>query len=156
MSRSKRLAVSAALVAALSQSAGPGAPGLVQTGAQAATPTARHVPVSLVSAHRWLKEYARSLMERRYGWGSYSQFVCLVDLWDRESGWNKYAFNPGSGAYGIPQSLPGTKMASAGANWRTSGMTQISWGLGYVRGRYGWPCAAWRHEESDGWYAYPV
>lgn len=85
------------------------------------------------------------------GWGA-DEFNCLVALWDRESGWNVYAHNPSSGAYGIPQSLPGDKMASAGADWATNPATQITWGLGYIESRYGTPCGAWAHSESVGWY----
>ena len=85
-----------------------------------------------------------------YGWSS-SQFGCLQSLWNAESGWNVYASNP-SGAYGIPQALPGSKMASAGPDWQTNAATQIRWGLGYIKGLYGSPCGAWAHEEADGWY----
>jgi len=85
-----------------------------------------------------------------YGWSS-SQFSCLDELWNRESGWRVTAENP-SGAYGIPQSLPGGKMASAGPDWQTSATTQIRWGLGYIKGTYGSPCGAWSHEEATGWY----
>ncbi|BAW94010.1 hypothetical protein CHIBA101_2182 [Actinomyces sp. Chiba101] len=93
---------------------------------------------------------ARSMMGA-YGWGD-SEFSCLVSLWNRESGWNYQAQNPSSGAYGIPQALPGGKMASAGSDWQTNPATQIKWGLGYIQGRYGSPCAAWSHSESTGWY----
>lgn len=86
-----------------------------------------------------------------YGWGD-GQWGCLDSLWQRESGWNHLAMNPSSGAYGIPQSLPGDKMASAGADWRTNPTTQIRWGLGYIQGRYGSPCSAWAHSEAVGWY----
>jgi hypothetical protein len=79
------------------------------------------------------------------------QVPCLVKLWDRESHWNPSAKNP-SGAYGIPQALPGSKMASAGPNWQTNVDTQIKWGLGYIKGRYGNPCGAWAHSEDTGWY----
>ncbi|MFF1633739.1 lytic transglycosylase domain-containing protein [Leifsonia sp. NPDC058248] len=85
------------------------------------------------------------------GWGD-SEYNCLVSLWNRESGWNVYAYNAGSGAYGIPQALPGSKMASAGPDWQNSASTQIAWGLGYIQGRYGTPCGAWSHSESAGWY----
>ena len=85
------------------------------------------------------------------GWGD-DQFACLVALWNRESGWRVNAYNASSGAYGIPQALPGNKMASAGADWETNPATQISWGLGYIGGRYGTPCGAWAHSESYGWY----
>jgi hypothetical protein len=85
------------------------------------------------------------------GWGD-DQFACLVALWNRESGWRVNAYNSGSGAYGIPQALPGNKMASAGGDWETNPATQIAWGLGYIGGRYGDPCGAWGHSESVGWY----
>ena len=84
------------------------------------------------------------------GWDD-SQFNCLVSLWNRESGWRTNAANP-SGAYGIPQALPGSKMASAGADWQTNPATQITWGLGYISGRYGTPCGAWSAFQSKGWY----
>jgi hypothetical protein len=86
-----------------------------------------------------------------YGWSS-SQFSCLGPLWNQESGWNVYATNPSSHAYGIPQALPGWKMASAGPDWQTDATTQIRWGLGYIKGTYGSPCGAWAHEQADGWY----
>lgn len=85
------------------------------------------------------------------GWGA-DQYSCLVSLWDKESGWNYKAYNASSGAYGIPQALPGSKMASAGADWQTNAATQISWGFGYISGRYGNPCGAWSHSQSVGWY----
>ncbi|MFT8704999.1 G5 domain-containing protein [Bifidobacterium aquikefiricola] len=85
-----------------------------------------------------------------HGW-SESDFTCLVQLWNRESGWSTTAANP-SGAYGIPQALPGSKMASAGADWSTNAATQITWGLGYIAGRYSSPCGAWSHSQSTGWY----
>lgn len=80
------------------------------------------------------------------------QFPCLDKLWKKESGWNYKAENPSSGAYGIPQSLPGSKMASAGDDWKTNPATQIKWGLGYIEGRYGSPCEAWGHSQNVGWY----
>lgn len=86
-----------------------------------------------------------------FGWGP-EQHRCLVNLWQRESGWRTSAHNPYSGAYGIPQSLPGDKMATAGADWRTNYRTQIEWGLGYIAARYGSPCAAWQHSEDKNWY----
>jgi hypothetical protein len=85
-----------------------------------------------------------------YGFAS-SQWGCLDDLWQRESGWAYNAENA-SGAYGIPQALPGSKMASAGPDWQTNATTQIKWGLGYIKSTYGDPCTAWGHEEADGWY----
>jgi len=81
-----------------------------------------------------------------------SQFPCLDKLWKKESGWNEEAENPSSGAYGIPQALPGRKMASVASDWRTNAATQIKWGLGYIEGRYGTPCSAWGHSQDVGWY----
>ncbi|WP_438354031.1 lytic transglycosylase domain-containing protein [Microbacterium sp. CJ88] len=86
-----------------------------------------------------------------YGWGE-DQFGCLVALWNKESGWNYQSYNSSSGAGGIPQALPASKMASAGADWQTNAATQVAWGLGYVAGRYGTPCNAWSHSQSTGWY----
>ena len=85
------------------------------------------------------------------GW-SESEFSCLSALWKKESGWNHFAMNRSSGAYGIPQALPGEKMASAGSDWATNPATQIQWGLGYIEGRYGTPCAAWGHSQAKNWY----
>jgi hypothetical protein len=95
------------------------------------------------------QDIARALLAS-YGW-SESQFGCLDSLWTRESHWNVHAANP-SGAYGIPQSLPGSKMASEGSDWRDNPVTQIKWGLGYIADRYGSPCGAWAHSEGHGWY----
>jgi hypothetical protein len=89
-------------------------------------------------------------MSAARGWGG--EWGCLEKLWARESGWNERAMNRYSGAYGIPQALPGAKMASAGGDWQTSAATQISWGLGYIAGRYKSPCGAWGHSQATGWY----
>ena len=93
---------------------------------------------------------ARQLAAAR-GWGD-DQFSCLVQLWNKESGWRVNAENRSSGAYGIPQALPGSKMGSVGADWRTNPATQITWGLGYIGGRYGTPCGAWSSFLGKGWY----
>ena len=90
-------------------------------------------------------------MLSQFGWSS-GQFSCLQPLWAHESGWNPYAQNPSSGAYGIPQALPGSKMASVGGDWQSNPATQIRWGLSYIQGNYGSPCGAWAHEQADGWY----
>ena len=87
-----------------------------------------------------------------FGFSQSTQWGCLLDLWNRESGWIYDALNPVSGAYGIPQALPAYKMATAGADWQTDPTTQIRWGLGYISQAYGTPCNAWGHEESYGWY----
>ena len=86
-----------------------------------------------------------------YGFSQSSQYGCLYDLWMRESGWVYDAENA-SGAYGIPQSLPASKMASAGADYLTDPTTQINWGLGYIKSTYGSPCAAWDFELANGYY----
>lgn len=95
--------------------------------------------------------YAKDLVINTYGWSEYD-FECLVKLWNRESGWNPNSHNSSSGAHGIPQSLPASKMASEGADYYTNGYTQIRWGLKYIKGRYGSPSAAWAHSQSKGWY----
>jgi hypothetical protein len=102
------------------------------------------------AANRNPKAVAKLLAAQR-GWGN-TQFTCLDLLWTKESGWNYQATNRYSGAYGIPQALPGSKMASVGANWRTSATTQIKWGLDYIADRYGTPCGAWSHSKATGWY----
>ena len=86
-----------------------------------------------------------------YGWGD-AQMSCLISLWQRESNWNYGARNPSSGAYGIPQALPASKLSSAGADWQTNPVTQIRWGLQYVQQRYGTPCGAWSFWQNHHWY----
>ena len=97
----------------------------------------------------WILPIAYGLLAS-FGFST-SQFGCLQDLWQRESGWSYDAENP-SGAYGIPQSLPGSKMAAAGADWETDPRTQIIWGLGYIKNVYGSPCAAWDFELANNYY----
>jgi hypothetical protein len=87
-----------------------------------------------------------------YGYTVASQWQCLYDLWEQESGWNVYADNPSSGAYGIPQSLPADKMAMFGSDYLTDPTTQIKWGLYYIKSTYGTPCAAWQNEVNYGYY----
>jgi hypothetical protein len=86
-----------------------------------------------------------------FGFNPATFFGCLKDMWDRESGWVYDAENP-SGAYGIPQALPGSKMASAGADWQTNPATQIKWGLGYIKAIYGDPCKAWAFWQVNHYY----
>jgi uncharacterized protein YabE (DUF348 family) len=90
-------------------------------------------------------------MAAERGWGD-DEFACLDQLWQKESGWRWNADNPSSSAYGIPQALPGSKMATVGDDWLTNPATQIEWGLGYISSRYGTPCNAWAHSVEIGWY----
>ena len=92
-----------------------------------------------------------SSLSGQLGWGQ-DQYSCLVKLWNRESRWNVLAANTNSGAYGIPQALPGSKMASEGADWATNPQTQIRWGVKYIQGRYHTPCTALVHSNDYGWY----
>ena len=85
------------------------------------------------------------------GWSD-GQFNCLDSLWTKESGWRWNANNPSSSAYGIPQALPGSKMASVASDWSTNPITQITWGLSYISNRYGSPCSAWGHSQAFNWY----
>lgn len=94
---------------------------------------------------------ARQMAADRYGWGD-GQFSCLDSLWQKESSWNYQAENSSSGAYGIPQALPGSKMGSVADDWQTVAATQIAWGLQYIAGSYGTPCAAWSHSQATNWY----
>jgi hypothetical protein len=96
------------------------------------------------------KEVAMNLLPD-HGWGE-SQFSCLEKLWNKESRWRVDADNPSSSAYGIPQALPGNRMAAYGSDWRTNPVTQIKWGLDYIENTYGSPCSAWGHSQAKGWY----
>ncbi|HEV2451940.1 MAG TPA: lytic transglycosylase domain-containing protein [Streptosporangiaceae bacterium] len=90
-------------------------------------------------------------MMASFGFNPRVYFGCLNNIWSRESGWVYNAMNP-SGAYGIPQALPGSKMASAGSDWQTNPATQIRWGLGYIKSTYGDPCSAWAFWQAHGYY----
>jgi hypothetical protein len=96
------------------------------------------------------RDVARAMLAQ-FGFGA-DQFSCLDSIYVNESGWNVHADNPSSSAYGIPQALPGSKMASAGADWADNPATQIRWGLGYIKARYGTPCNAWGFKQGHGWY----
>lgn len=113
-------------------------------------PVVPNTPAAPAVAPGSAQEIGRDLAAAR-GWGD-GEFACLVQLWNRESGWRVNASNPSSSAYGIPQALPGSKMASVGADWQTNPATQITWGLNYIAGRYGTPCGAWGSFQSKGWY----
>ena len=97
------------------------------------------------------REIARQIMKNKYGYHD-GDFDCFNNIIIRESMWDIDATNPSSGAYGIPQALPGSKMASAGSDWRTNPATQIIWAIGYMEDRYGSPCAAWSFKRANGWY----
>jgi hypothetical protein len=101
-------------------------------------------------AHYHGAKHIAATMFKDFGWGK-GQMQSLVNLWNRESGWSTTAANA-SGAYGIPQALPGSKMSSAGPNWQHNARTQIRWGLGYIADRYGSPNNAWGHSQATGWY----
>ena len=95
--------------------------------------------------------YAKNLCINTYGWTE-NDFNCLVKLWERESNWNPNAHNKSSGAHGICQALPASKMASEGSDYMTNYKTQIRWGLKYIKNRYGTPANAWAHSQQKGWY----
>ena len=97
------------------------------------------------------QKYAALFVAKKYGWNS-GQFSCLASLWNRESHWRHTARNRGSGAYGIPQAMPGSKMAKFGADWQTNPVTQIKWGANYIAKRYKTPCQALAHSHATGWY----
>ena len=97
-----------------------------------------------------IKEFAYELVLSN-SWGR-DQYSCLVALWERESNWRWDALNKNSGAYGIPQSLPGRKMAEMGADWATNPETQVRWGVNYIKNRYGAPCGAMAHSNKFNWY----
>ncbi|HEX6467666.1 MAG TPA: lytic transglycosylase domain-containing protein [Streptosporangiaceae bacterium] len=92
-----------------------------------------------------------AVLVSHHGW-SRRNFICLDLLWMRESGWDHHAYNRFSGAYGIPQAVPGGRMRSAGRDWRTNPRTQVVWGIRYIEQRYGSPCRAWWHSRATGWY----
>lgn len=105
------------------------------------TPTPSPMPDTVPNA----RTYARAQLGAR-------QFACLDALWVAESQWNPSATNATTGAYGIPQALPPTKMASAGSDWRNSPLTQVKWGLLYIATRYGTACTAWTFQSANSWY----
>lgn len=142
----KPATVSASDMAAATQTASSGNSGT------SSTSTGGGVAVSAPAPDPGTAQSIAYNMLPSFGFSQSSQWGCLLNIWNRESGWNYQAENPYSGAYGIPQALPGSKMASAGPDWQSDAATQIRWGLTYIQGTYGSPCAAWSHEEADGWY----
>ncbi|HYK32713.1 MAG TPA: lytic transglycosylase domain-containing protein [Streptosporangiaceae bacterium] len=128
------------------------------TSALVLTSSARTLRASTVAA-RHRKHHRRRTPQQIawhimhwFKWKRDRQFRYLKWLWERESSWNVHATNPYSGAYGIPQAVPGVKMASCGRNWRWSAWTQIRWGMRYIKRTYRSPRRAWRHEVDYGWY----
>ena len=97
------------------------------------------------------QKYAHDLVINTYKW-SEADYSALVKLWNKESGWNPNSHNSSSGAHGIPQSLPASKMKSEGSDYYTNGYTQIRWGLKYIKNRYGTPSKAWQHFQNKNWY----
>jgi hypothetical protein len=112
----------------------------------AVAPSARHN-----QPPRTPRRIAKAMLVHRFGWKAW-QFKYLNRLWAIESGWNRYASNPYSGAYGIPQAVPGSKMSSAGPGWQWNARTQIRWGMRYIQARYRTPYRAWRQQHVYGWY----
>lgn len=109
------------------------------------------MPIALASGTKGeYQSYALSILSD-YGWDK-SEIDPLIKLWNRESNWNPSAHNKYSGAHGIPQALPASKMSSEGSDYMTNGKTQIRWGLNYIKNRYGSPSKAWAHSENYNWY----
>lgn len=121
------------------------------------TGDAKQISVQLATAEKATgtketnQQYAKLFIAQSYGWDD-KQFTCLVSLWNRESNWRVAARNRRSGATGIPQALPGHKMAAFGSDWKTNPVTQIKWGASYIAKRYDTPCGALAHSHARGWY----
>ena len=126
-------------------------PAAVTLAAVAAPQAAAARPARQDRPPRTPRHIARVMLIHRFGWRAW-QFKYLNRLWATESGWNRYASNPFSGAYGIPQAVPGSKMSSAGPGWKWNARTQIRWGMRYIQDRYRTPYRAWRHQHDYGWY----
>ena len=148
-----RVAAEAAAQAAAEAAAAAAAQAAEEASAAAAAAEAQRATAAASSnTVNGARAVAQAMAASKYGWGA-DQFSCLDNLWQKESNWNFAAVNKSSGATGIPQSLPASKMASAGADYLTNATTQISWGLQYINdSRYGTPCAAWSHSQSNNWY----
>ncbi|MET0296613.1 MAG: phospholipase [Microbacterium sp.] len=122
-----------------------------QAEAEAAAAAAAAEALAQANTPEGAQATARQMAAERYGWGE-GEFSCLFSLWNKESSWNYQAYNASSGATGIPQALPGSKMAASGADWQTNAATQVSWGLDYIARAYGAPCSAWGHSQATNWY----
>ena len=150
-----RVAAEAAAATAAAQAAEQAAQQAAQAASEQAAAAAAQAAANAASTAAKTpaaaRAIARDMAASSYGWGE-SQFSCLSQLWERESNWSYTAYNASGGATGIPQALPGSKMASAGSDWATNPTTQITWGLQYIKSSYGTPCAAWAHSEAVNWY----
>ena len=153
MTAQERAARAAKKAAAARAAAQAGARSAAQSAAQstAGSRSSQTAPAPAAQAPSGSPRQIAEEMLGSFGWSS-GQFSCLDPLWGHESGWSATAYNAGTGAYGIPQALPGAKMASAGPDWQTDAATQIRWGLEYIKSLYGSPCGAWGHEQATGWY----
>lgn len=119
--------------------------------AAAAEAAAQAAALAAANTPDGARSVAAQIAASEYGWGA-GEFSCLDSLWQKESGWDYQAYNQDGGATGIPQALPGDKMASFGSDWQTNATTQIRWGLDYISRAYGSPCSAWGHSQSVNWY----
>ncbi|MDM7888943.1 phospholipase [Curtobacterium sp. RHCJP20] len=147
-SQDKADADAAAAAAAKAQADAEAQAAAERAAAEAAAAAERQAAANTVAG---AKATASSMASSQYGWGS-AQFQCLDHLWTKESGWDYQAVNPNGGATGIPQALPGSKMGTVAADWRTNATTQITWGLQYISAAYGTPCAAWAHSQATNFY----
>ncbi|WP_174776772.1 MULTISPECIES: hypothetical protein [Cryobacterium] len=151
--KAETAAVTAASIEADRVAAEAAAVAAAQAAAQAAAAeAARAQSVAAGNTPAGARATAQAMAASQYGWGA-DQFSCLNQLWQKESEWQYDAVNSNGGATGIPQALPGNKMATAGSDWATNATTQIAWGLGYIKASsYGTPCAAWSHSQANNWY----
>jgi hypothetical protein len=122
---------------------------IVQSSPSPLSNSSEHHASSLQQRENNNQQLAKQMAAAK-GWTG-EQWTCLDETWTQESHYDEHAENSSSGAYGIPQSLPRTKMATAGPDYESSPATQIKWGLGYIAARYKSPCEAWQHEVDDGW-----
>jgi hypothetical protein len=122
-----------------------------QVSSQVSVQTSLARQIQLAKQPWGARQVAKVIAKNKFQWGS-AQFVCLNNLWTKESGWRYRANNPRTGAYGIPQAHPGSKMATVASDWRTNPVTQIRWGLKYIDSRYKNPCSAWAKFKRSNWY----
>jgi hypothetical protein len=145
-----KIATPASAVSSVTKSASASNSSRSSSGSSSSSTTGNTVPPPVAPPDPGTAQSIAYNMLASFGFST-SQFSCLQSLWQRESGWSYDAENP-SGAYGIPQSLPASKMSSAGSDYLTNPATQIRWGLGYIKDVYGTPCSAWNFELANGYY----